>query len=89
MTRGCVAKNKSVPAASMEGAFADIMQQAQPAAELIDLTKTMLHDAWNQRFFEAERGRDELRNQLADIERTQQGLLDRIIEATSPSVIGL
>jgi site-specific DNA recombinase len=89
MTRGCVAKNKSVPAARMEEAFADIMQKAQPAAELIDLTKTLLHDAWNQRFFEAERGQDEVKKQLADIERTTQGLLDRIIEATSPSVIGL
>jgi hypothetical protein len=45
MTRGCEAKNKFVPAARMEEAFSDIMQQAQPTAELIDLTKTLLHDA--------------------------------------------
>ncbi len=89
MTRGCAAKNKSVPAARMEGAFADVIQQVEPAAELIDVTRTLLHDAWSQRFAEAERGQDEVRKQLADIERTTQGLLDRIIEATSPSVISL
>lgn len=89
MTRGCTAKNKSVSAARMEGAFADIIQQARPAAELIDLTKTLLHDAWSQRFAKAERGQEELTKQLADVERTTQGLLERIIEATSASVISL
>lgn len=73
----------------MEGAFADIIQQARSAAELIDLTKTLLHDAWSQRFAKAERGQEELTKQLADVERTTQGLLERIIKATSASVISL
>ena len=71
----------------MEGAFADIMQQAQPATALINLKKTLLHDAWNRRFSEAERGQDEVKRQLALIERTTQGLWDRLIGTTSPSVI--
>lgn len=47
------------------------------------------HRADDQRSAEAERGQDEVRKQLADIERTTQDLLDRTIEATGPSVISL
>ncbi|WP_245728562.1 recombinase family protein [Paracoccus alkenifer] len=86
-TRGCEVKGKSVPRAKLEDTFAEIIKGLQPARELFDLTKVMLRDAWDMRFASATDQRAELTRQIGDVQRQIDCLLDRLVEASSPTVI--
>lgn len=86
-TRGCEAKSKSVPRAKMESAFEEIMEGLQPARGLFDLAKAMLRDAWDMRLAISHGERDELQKQLKEVDRQIGSLLDRIVDATSASVV--
>ncbi|GKY88118.1 hypothetical protein STA1M1_19870 [Sinisalibacter aestuarii] len=86
-TRGCEAKSKSIPRAKMENAFAEIMEGLQPARGLFELAKAMLRDAWEMKLTVAHGEKDELQSQLKDVERQIESLLDRIVDATSASVV--
>ena len=87
MTRGCEAKSKSVPRAKLEEGFAEIMKSLQPVRGLFDLAEAMMRDAWSMRLAGAHSVKDELQKQLRDAERQIEGLLDRVVEASSTSVI--
>lgn len=86
-TRGCEAKSKSVPRAKMEDGFAEIMQRMRPAEGLFKLAKAMLRDAWDMRLAHAQSTKDALLKQVRDTERQIGNLLDRVVDATSPSVV--
>ncbi len=86
-TRGCEMKSKSVPRAKMEEAFAEIMEGLQPARGLFDLAKAMLRDAWDMRLAIAHNEKDELQKQLKAAEQQIENLLDRVVDATSASVV--
>ena len=47
----------------------------------------MLRDAWDMRLAEAKGAKDELNRQLKAVETQIEQLLDRVIEATNPSVV--
>ena len=87
MTRGCEAKSKTVPRVKIEDGFAEIMKKLQPAPSLFKVAKAMLCDAWDMRLAEAKGAKDELGRQLKAIEAQIDQLLDRVIEATNPSVV--
>lgn len=86
-TRGCPQKSKSVPRATLEGGFEDVMKGLQPSRQLFKLVYAMFSDAWNLRLEQARMERDEWCTQLKAIEGRIDDLLDRIVEAKSPSVI--
>ena len=71
----------------MEDAFAEIMKSVQPARDLFDLAKAMLRDAWDMRLAVAHGEKGELEKQLKDVDRQIESLLDRIVDATSASVV--
>ncbi len=87
MTCGCEAKSKSVPRARMEDAFAEIMQSLQPAGGLFKVAKAMLHDAWDMRLAAAQNSKAAFAKQLGDVERQIESLLDRVVDASTPSVV--
>ena len=87
MTRGCEAKSKSVPQAKIEAGFAEIMKSLQPASGLFEVAKAMLRDAWDMRLAEAKGAKDALGKQLKDAEKQIEQLLDRVLDASSPSVV--
>jgi hypothetical protein len=87
MRRGCALRTKSAPRAKVEGAFAEILRSAQPAPDLIELAKAMLEDAWEMRNSEAEGVKAELDKELNEVNGKIESLLDRIVEATTPSVV--
>lgn len=87
-TRGCEAKDNSVPRAVMEGGFADILKTLQPTKGLFDLAKAMLRDAWDMRLQAAQSAKAEWERQLSEVGKQIDGLLDRIVDATNPAVIG-
>src|SRR5690606_11017834 len=80
-------KSKSVPRALMEGGFEEIMQQLQPAKGLFDVAKAMLRDAWDIRLGQTKAKGEALRQQLRDTDRQIENLLDRVVEASSASVV--
>jgi site-specific DNA recombinase len=86
-TRGCEAKSKSVSREKMEAGFGEIMKSLQPVQSLFGLAKAMLRDAWDLRLTQAHKEKDELQRQQKDVERQIEGLLDRVVEATSASVV--
>lgn len=86
-TRGCVSKRKSIPRAKIEDGFAEIMQALQPTKGLFDLAKAMLRDAWDMRLQSAKTAKEEWQRQLSDVGKQIDGLLDRIVDATSPAVV--
>jgi site-specific DNA recombinase len=86
-TRGCEAKSKSIPRAKLEDGFAEIMRRLEPGEGLFELAKAMLRDAWEMKLADAQGAKAELMKQLRDTERQIEGLLDRIVEASSPSVV--
>ncbi|MEP3847439.1 MAG: recombinase family protein [Paracoccaceae bacterium] len=87
VTRGCEMKGKSVPRAKMEDGFEEILKGLQPAQGLFELAKAMLRDAWDMRLATAQGDKDEFRKQYQDVNKQIEGLLDRIVEAKTESVV--
>ena len=71
----------------MEGAFGEYLQALEPSETLIALTKAMFKNAWDQRSAQAQAGLTALKRDVTKIEKQIDGLLDRIVEASLPSVI--
>ena len=88
MTRGCPEKNKSIKQATIEDGFADILKSMQPTKKLFALARVMLEDAWNARLKSVVAAQDEVKRQLKGVEKQMESLLDRIVGADNPTVIG-
>ncbi|GKY89297.1 recombinase [Sinisalibacter aestuarii] len=86
-TRDCVSKRKSIPRADIENGAEAILRSLQPATQLFDLVRAMFIDVWEMRLTEARSARKTLESQIKDIDGQTEALLDRIVEASSPSVI--
>ena len=86
-TRACDNKGKSIPVAKMEEGFNSILQSMQPAKGLFELAKAMLRDAWNMRLALAVTEKEALQQQIKDVNRQLENMLDRIVEANSASVV--
>jgi site-specific DNA recombinase len=59
----------------------------QPSSGLFAMAKAMFIDAWNARLAHALASQETVKRQLKDVEKQIEGLLDRIVEAGSPSVV--
>ncbi len=86
-TRGCPSKRKSIPRAKVEDGFADILKSMQPTKQLFALARVMFEDAWNARLQSVTASQGQIKRQLKAVEKQIESLLDRIVEATSPTVI--
>lgn len=87
MTRGCEAKSKAVPRAKVEDGFAEILKALTPAESFFELAKAMMCDAWDRRFAVAHGEKTALKDQLDDLNRQIESLLDRIVDASNASVV--
>ena len=86
-TRGCPSKRKSISRGKIEEGFAEVLKSLQPTKQLFELAKVMFKDAWDMRLAEAHNAKDTITRQLADLEKQIESLLDRIVDASSASVI--
>ncbi len=86
-TRGCVSKNKSISRAKLENAFEEVLKRLQPTAQLFELAKAMLQDAWDMRLGDAQGARAEWERQLGETDKQIEGILDRIVDAANPAVV--
>ncbi|MFQ6549895.1 recombinase family protein [Aestuariibius sp. 2305UL40-4] len=86
-TKGCPSYRKSIRRDELEGAFADMLQTMQPTDGLFALVRQMFKDAWDQQLARVQSQSGEAKRQIKAIEKQVDGLMDRIVEANSSSVI--
>lgn len=85
--KGCESARKSIRRDELEGAFEALLQDIQPSPTLAKLARAMFEKAWDMQAAKAREIADTTRRKITEIERTIDGLLDRIVEATNPSVV--
>lgn len=85
--RDCASNRKSIARQKVEEAFEALLKALQPSEALFKLASGLFRDFWDQRWTQAKESHAAQRADLANIERQIEQLLDRIVEATTPSVI--
>lgn len=85
--RECDVRGKSYARAKVEDAFEEMLKSITPAKQLIDLATAALRNAWNKQTSNAEQSRKVIEKELEEIDRKIEGLLDRLVDAGSPTVI--
>lgn len=85
--RSCASNRKSIRKDVIEGQFAALLADIQPSPTMFALAKDMAGSVWGQLGEQAASMREEVRRRIAEIEKQTAALLDRIIEASSQSVI--
>jgi len=85
--KGCASYRKSIRRDVLEGDFAGLIKDLQPTEGLFAVTKRMFKDAWGQRQQQADANNKILHTQRKTIAKQIEGLLDRIVESDSGTVI--
>ncbi len=85
--RGCEAYGKSIRRERIEGEFEALLQSVQPTETLFRAASAMFEDLWSRRLAQAQDGANALAAQVAKVDRQLSQLLDRILDASVPSVI--
>ena len=86
-TKGCPSYRKSIRRDDLEGEFEAILHRLQPGESLIALARAMFAKAWDMRLAQAADHAESLRREQAGLEKQIDQLLDRIVDASSASVI--
>ncbi len=86
-TKGCPSYRKSIRRDVLEEDFSAALRTLLPSKGLFELAKGMFKRAWGQRMKQAEGLSRELKIEIKKIDKQIEGLLDRIVETTTPSVI--
>ncbi len=86
-TKGCESERKSIPRDKLEAEFDEVMRSLQPTTKLFALAADMFKVAWQARTDQAEKLLDGTRAELKKVERKIEDLLDRIVDAGSPTVV--
>ena len=85
--RGCAAYGKSIRRSVIEGEFEDLLKGMQPTVHLFKAARTMLKDLWDHRLATSVERIKALKAELVKVERQVNQFLDRIADASVPSVI--
>lgn len=86
-TRGCPSRRKSIRREVIDGEFATLLASLQPSASLFNVAFHMFRDLWNAKPETMRQGSAGLKQEVAGTSRKIDQLLDRIVDATSDSVI--
>ena len=86
-TKGCDNHRKSIAREKIEGDFETLLTAMQPAPNLVGVIRAMFRDAWDQRLAYGMDMQKTLRASLAKLDKQIEALLDRIVDASSASVV--
>ena len=86
-TPGCASKRKSIARAEIEEGAEAVLRALQPARQLFELARVMFIDLWDMRLAESKHAHKALGDQIRDVENQIESMLDRIVRASSPSVV--
>ncbi len=86
-TKGCESYRKSIRRDTSEGEFAALLHNLQPSQNLVSVTQAMIRKVWDARIAQVKAGFTRLKAETTKLQRQIDGLLDRIVDAASPTVI--
>ncbi len=85
--KACPDRRKSIRKEKVEGEFSEALKQLEPSQEVLDVARCMLKDIWDNRQGQVAQSQKEIENQIAELERDSEAMLDRIISASDTRVI--
>jgi site-specific DNA recombinase len=86
-TRDCPERRKSIPKEKIEGAFEAFLKTLTPRPELFNLARKMLAEHWEARNGGAKERRATLTTEIRLIESKVEGIMGRLIDCDSPTLI--
>ncbi|WP_375451771.1 zinc ribbon domain-containing protein [uncultured Devosia sp.] len=86
-TKGCQSYRKSIPRERIEGDFEALLQQMTPTQEVFEIVRAMFKQAWDTRLDQATQAAVTLKADIVRLDKQIDHLMDRIVEATSGSMI--
>lgn len=86
-TKGCASYRKSIAREKLEGEFEALLHRLRPSETLFALAKAMLSDLWDIRLAQSADSAKAMKSKLTRIEKQSEQLLDRVVEASSMSVV--
>lgn len=85
--KACSEHRKSIRGDKLEEAFEALLQDLRPARNLFAMANEILRDLWAERMGGAKQRAEQTRTEIAKIERKSAQLIERIMEADSPTLI--
>ncbi|NQW11399.1 MAG: recombinase family protein [Alphaproteobacteria bacterium] len=85
--RACEHDRKSIRREVIEGRFAVLLAGIEPSPAMFAVAKDMASRVWDQMSEQAASVRQQARSRMAEIEKQTAAFLDRIVEASSQTVI--
>ncbi len=85
--RSCVSYRKSIKRDDLESAVEAMLEGLTPNQTMFGMIREMFADAWNQQQAHAQALAKGLRGDMLRLEKQIEGLVDRIVDATSERVI--
>ena len=85
--KGCASYGKSIRRDELEGEFEALLGTLKPTPKLFEMAKAMLEQVWEYRLETAKTAQSSAKQERRKLEKQVEGLLDRIVEASTPSVI--
>lgn len=85
--RDCDQHGKSVPRARIEDGFEELLKSLQPSPALFRLVEAVFRDAWERRLGQTKGQKADLRKQKKQVERDIENAVDKLMDASSPSVV--
>lgn len=86
-TRGCTEARKSIRREVIEGSFETLLASLKPTEGLFNLAFDIFRDQWDARLTNSRSQGATLEKDIKLVERKIEQLLDRVVEATSDSVV--
>ena len=87
-THKCASYGKSVRKEKLEAEFETLLLALKPSEQLFSVAESMFEEIWDHRLAFGEARAEELREQLQDIDKQVELLLDRIVDAKTATVMG-
>ena len=85
--KGCARKGKAIRRDRLEGEFVELLEKLTPSRRLFDIVSTMFRKAWNHRSEQAAATAKGYEREAEKLDKQITTLLDRIVDASSASVV--
>ncbi|BCX48605.1 DNA recombinase [Haloferula helveola] len=84
--RKCPDRRKSIPRERIECDFVTILDRLTPTVPMVNLVSERFRKAWDERLVRCEEEREALRSDIRTARKKIGGLVERLMDSTSPSV---
>ncbi len=83
----CLMRNKGVPKSVIEGSFGAILRHIKPKPGVLELTKAITLDIWNEKVGEVKKREEKDKNRLKEILGEVDGFMDRVSKSKKETLI--